>query len=288
MNIMKRTEMKTAKLIKIFLGWKKRNMSESTHRYYRQRLANFERRFGKREFGSIEAMEIDKHFHKVFQDAGYSDTTKAHEVTAFTNLHNFALREEHIEKPLFKKLEKPRVGRRERIPTPDEVELILANARADFRLLYESLMQCGARPGELCKILIEEHIDWDEREIVIAQHKTARKTGKPRRIAIGEKFEPLLRQAIGDRTAGPVFLTIRGQAWRPAHASAEFRRLRNKLGLDSKLVLYSTRHRFGTRLTEEGLPTPEVAALMGHTSIMTTQRYIHPELRKLRLKQDLV
>lgn len=281
--------MTTNELIDEFMDHVKRESGEpATIRFYTQRLKNFGERFGKKKFADLESLEIQKHFHKIGKKKNYSGTTLAHEITAMKTMQNFAIREGLIKKPVLVKILKPRVGRREKVPTPEEIELILQHAKPDFALLYRALMQTGARPGELCKVLIEEHIDWEAGEIVLKKHKTAKKTGKPRRISIGDKLEPLLRQAIGERTEGPVFLTIRGKAWRPAHASAEHRRLRNKAGLDKAIVLYSTRHRFGTRLTEEGLPTPEVAALMGHASIMTTQRYVHPDRKKLRTKQDLV
>lgn len=281
--------MTTNELIDEFMEHVKRESGEpATIRFYTQRLKNFGDRFGKKRFADLESLEIQKHFHKIGKKKNYSGTTLAHEITAMKTMQNFAIREGLIKKPVLVKILKPRVGRRERVPTPEEIELILQHAREDFSLLYRALMQTGARPGELCKVLIEEHIDWEAGEIVLKKHKTARKTGKPRRIAIGEKFAPLLKQSIGERTSGPAFLTARGKAWQPAHASACFRKIRNKLKLDRTLVLYCTRHRFGTRLTEEGLPLPEVATLMGHTSIVTTQRYVHPELGKLRLKQDLV
>jgi integrase len=78
--------------------------------------------------------------------------------------------------------------------------------RPEVRLTYSALRQCGARPGELCRATIAD-VDRAAAVITLKEHKTARKTGKPRRIPIGRKLGELLTQAIGDRQAGPIFLS---------------------------------------------------------------------------------
>src|SRR5262249_8794346 len=71
--------------------------------------------------------------------------------------------------------------------TAAETAAILSQASPQFRLIYLALRQCRARPGELCRATIAE-IDRPANVIVLKQHKTARKTGKPRRIRIGKKL----------------------------------------------------------------------------------------------------
>jgi len=51
--------------------------------------------------------------------------------------------------------------------------------------------------------------------------------------------------------------------------------LRKKLGLPVDLRLYSCRHGFATQAIVNGLDVATLAVLMGHKSIMTTQRYLH-------------
>jgi len=142
-----------------------------------------------------------------------------------------------IEKPVFGNLEKPRVGRRDRVPTAAETEAILAKASPSFRLIYCALRQCGARPGELCRATIAD-VDRINRVITLKEHKTARKTGQPRRIPIGRKLGDLLDHAIGTRTEGPIFLSPAGKEWRVANLSRTYSRLRDEAGLPRDLVLY--------------------------------------------------
>jgi len=155
-----------------------------------------------------------------------------------------------FDQPVTGNLEKPRVGRQDRIPTPAETEAILARASPAFKLICSALRQCGARPGELCRAMIAD-VDRVNRVITLKQHKTARKTGQPRRIPIGRKLKEMFDQAIGDRTEGPVFLTPTGRPWRVANLSRTYSRLRDLAGLPKDLVLYLARHECGTKICRE-------------------------------------
>ena len=138
-------------------------------------------------------------------------------------------------------------------------------------MIYSALRQCGARPGELCRATIAD-IDRTANAIVLRDHKTARKTGKPRRIPIGRKLGELLRQATGDRQAGPIFLSPAGKGWTVPNLSRTYSRLRDDAGLPRDLVLYLARHEWGTNVCrEKGIEYTR--RLLGHANISTTQRY---------------
>jgi hypothetical protein len=106
-------------MIESFLGWCSRHRAPATLRFYHARLRAFRSTFGTRDAASVTSLEIDAYLH----DAGLnvSDSTRHHNAVSLTTLQSFALRESLIEKPWFKRLEKPRMGRRERIPSADEI-----------------------------------------------------------------------------------------------------------------------------------------------------------------------
>ena len=123
--------------------------------------------------------------------------------------------------------------------------------------------------------------------IVLREHKTARKTGKPRRIPIGRKLGELLDQAIGNRSEGPIFLSPAGAGWRVENLSRTYSRLRDAAGLPRDLVLYLARHECGTKICQaKGIEYAR--RLLGHTNISTTQRYVHLDDRELADAQHLV
>jgi site-specific recombinase XerD len=97
----------------------------------------------------------------------------------------------------------------------------------------------------------------------------------------------LLAQAIGERQAGPIFLSLAGKAWSVPNLSRTYSRLRDVAGLPRDLVLYLARHECGTKICrQKGIEYAR--RLLGHSNISTTQRYMHLDDRELAEAQDLV
>lgn len=267
-----------------FLSWNSSHRAAATVAFYRTRLKKFREQFNAREFGTLTPLEIDEYLARA--DTGVSNSTKHHNAVALERLQKFAVGYKLLDKPVFGKLEKPRVGQRNRVPTSAETEAILSRSSTEFRLIYSALRQCGARPGELCRAMIAD-IDRTANAIVLQEHKTVRKTGKPRRIPIGRKLGVLLTQAIGNRNAGPIFLSPARRAWTVPNLSRTYSRLRDAAGLPKDLVLYLARHECGTKICrEKGIEYAR--RLLGHTNISTTQRYMHLDDRELADAQDLI
>ena len=267
-----------------FLAYCSRHRAPSTLEFYRSRLKKFREQYNARDLSSLTPLEIDEHLAAA--GAGMSDSTRHHNAVALGRLQKFALENGLLDKLVFGKLEKPRVGQRDRVPTPDETATILSRSSPAFRLIFSALRQCGARPGELCRATISD-VDRVNCVITLKEHKTARKTGKPRRIPIGQKLGALLTQAIGERQSGPIFLSPAGKAWTVPNLSRTYSRLRDLAGLPRDLVLYLARHECGTKICgEKGIEYAR--RLLGHANISTTQCYMHLDDRELADAQDLV
>ncbi len=270
--------MRIKTLVREFQKYNLNHRKPATCRFYEQRLRPLVDAHGHKKVGWLNPQRIEKFLSK----SKNGPTTRHHDAVVITRLQSWALKSKLIKAPWFTEaLEKPRVGRRERIPTADEIVKLLANAAPDFRLIYTALSQCGARPGELAGAQIAD-LHWDQvPRIELADHKTATKTGKPRIIPIGSELEPTLRLAIGERTEGPVFLRSNGQPWSVNCLSSLHRRLRDAAGLDKTIVLYSARHRFATELLRANVPINSVRILMGHSSVTMTERYAHQKETEL-------
>jgi len=251
---------------------------------YQTRHRRFCQKYNARDLETLTPLEVDEYLDNAGR--GMSDSTRHHNALALERLQKFALDNKLLDKPVFGKLETPRVGQRERVPTASETEAILVRGSPAFRLIYSALRQCGARPGELCRARIA-NVDRANCVITLKEHKTARKTGQPRRIPIGRKLGELLDQAIGNGTEGPVFLSPAGKQWKVANLSRTYSRLRDLAGLPRDLVLYLARHECGTKICrEKGIEYAR--RLLGHANISTTQRYMHLDDRELADAQDLV
>ena len=129
--------MRIEKLIDRFLAWCSRHRAPATCGFYRTRLRMFRLKHGRRKIATLSPLEIDKFLS--LADAGMSDSTKHHNAVALERLQKFALDNKLLDRPVFGILEKPRVGCRERLPTPAETEAIMSRASPAFRLIYSAL-----------------------------------------------------------------------------------------------------------------------------------------------------
>lgn len=254
-----------------FYQWCDRYRSPATARFYRCRLKRFAQKFGAKDFNKLKPLDIYDFLEEAGE--GQSDSTRHHDAVAVTRLQKFALENRILKKPVFDKLEKPPIGRRDRIPTEEETRRLLEHASPAFRLIYEALRASGARPGEFASAQIADY-NRAQRLILLKKHKTAKKTGKPRKILVSHPLEKLLERSIGQRTEGPIFLSPNGRPWNTANLSRTYSSLRNAAELPKDLVLYLSRHEFATTVVrEKGILV--ASKLLGHEKITTTQRYEH-------------
>jgi integrase len=150
-------------------------------------------------------------------------------VGAVKRAFNWAVEEEHIPKNPIAHVRKPRALTRDRVLEPAERELILSAIRDDaFRRYVQALTRTGCRPGEVARVC-PEHVNLEHGLWELPKHKTARKTGKPRRIYLCPEAVELCRQLMAGCPEGrPLFLNSRKQPWTRSVLRIRFRRLRKK------------------------------------------------------------
>lgn len=274
--------------IEAFLAARAASRKPATVAHYRGRLALFVQQLGDRPAESLTELDCRRYLDQASRFAdGTSkapDTVRANFI-AFDQWQKWAKKAGHLAALLVTEYEKPGSRGRDRIPTPAEIAAIFRHAPADFALIYRALRECGARPGELCRSTIAD-VKWQTGIIELADHKTAGKTGKPRRIALGRKFKAIVKEAIGERTAGNIFLSSSGQPWTVPALGQIFRRIRTKAGLPKDLVLYLARHEFASRLVDADVDINAVAESLGHSGLQTVKRYVKVKPSKLIEWQD--
>ena len=283
-----------AELIVSYLGDVAKRSSVATVTHYRKRLTPFVRVLGNTLLPELSEAQVvtlidNESRFAVGARAGQSkapDTIRA-TITAWEQFQRWLLESKQIGQPIATGIKKPGGRKRDLLPTKEETKKILETADDDFRAIYRALRLTGARPNELCNATIGD-IDRTALEIVLTKHKTAAKTGKPRRIAVGHPaLVEILAQAIGDRVNGHVFLRSSGKPWTSETLSAEYRSIRDKLGLRAGLVLYLTRHEHGSELYRKTKDIKAVSDALGHSSIGTTMRYTRVDGDQLKQNQQL-
>lgn len=178
-------------------------------------------------------------------------------------------------------------GRLMRLDAENESKLIAAAALcnwrpASFELFRDVLMlmrDTGMRnERELYRIRVE-HIDWFKELIFVPDSKTP--SGR-REVPISHRVRPLLMARCSDRTEGWLFPSKRSDVGHLTTVGKLYRAARDKAGLRNDLVLYSSRHDFGTRMLRKTGNLAAVMKVMGHRDVRTAMRYQHPELDIVR------
>ena len=142
------------------------------------------------------------------------------------------------------------------------------------------------RPDELYR-LTWGCVLWDRNAIFVQHGKTA---AARRFIAMSERTRDALRRLASlGLSAEAVFVSRCGRTKGKQVKSyaKEFRRCREAAGLSEKLVLYSTRHTFGTDLAAHTGNNKLVMETMGHTEMKTSGKYQHPDTLRVASVMDL-
>lgn len=263
--------------------------SDATRKYYFHQLKLFCDDLGSREAAEITEQDILDYLqrHSTNSRTGKPiapDTYRAR-TCSIDKWHKFGLKRGYIPKEIYEKLDKPVGRKRERIPHPDEVERIKSHCKPAFLLAWAFLRMSGCRPGELARSRVE---NWDKtiRAIVLQRHKTAKKTGRARKIPVGASLAAIIDQSLNGRTEGYLFVNARGEPWTTNSLGSAFRRARDLAGVTKEVVNYSARHAWGT-WAYHNLGIIETAESMGHKGTNMVMQYAHMRIEELASRQDL-
>ena len=178
-------------------------------------------------------------------------------------------------------------GRMLRLDAENESKLIAAAALCNwrpssfelFRDVLILMRDTGMRnERELYRIRVD-NIDWFRRILLVPDSKTP--CGR-REVPISNRIIPLLTARCAGRTDGWLFESKRATAGHLTTVGKLYRAARDKAGLQKELVLYSSRHDFGTRMLRKTGNLAAVMKVMGHKNVRTAMRYQHPELDIVR------
>lgn len=155
-----------------------------------------------------------------------------------------------------------------------------AHAHDPIRTILLLLPRTGLRISEACAL---RHDDISERDGRILL-RVLGKGDKPRIVPLGDAGSALLRRHL-DSAQGrrdPIWVFPgRGGALTTAAVRKVTRRLRDLVPGFAELSPHVLRHTYATSLLAEGVDIRSLQALLGHESIATTMRYLHPSTDEL-------
>lgn len=167
------------------------------------------------------------------------------------------------------------MGERGQAVEPREFQAMLRASRAIFRRVLVFMRFSGARPGEM-SAAEWRHVDWPRCCIVLREHKTGKRTGRPRTIVLHPVLMNLLewirRHKPHERF---IFVNKYGRPWKNTSICWRIKQIRKSADVPADVTLYHCRHAFVTQAVLRGVDIALVSELAGHSRIATTQVYLH-------------
>lgn len=185
-----------------------------------------------------------------------------------------------------------RVWRLASIPrhlSPDEVAWVLSSVDERSptgirdRAILLTLARLGMRAGEVACLDLDD-IDWRDGRILVRSGKTHRERCLPLSPELGTAFVRYLQEARPKTSYRAVFLAINAPRRRiTSHAiTAMATRYLTRAGVNpSRLGAHCLRHSVATQLVRGGASFKEVADILGHQQLRSTQVYAKLDLSSL-------
>jgi integrase/recombinase XerD len=170
--------------------------------------------------------------------------------------------------------------------SPDEVlRLLEAATPPRDRVLLQVAYGCGLRLNELLHLRVT---DIDSARLVI--HVRQGKGAKDRLVPLSLRLLQELRA---------YWLVCRPRTWlfpgqtadgtmTASNIQRRFGRLVQQVGLSKHCSMHTLRHSYATHLLEAGVDVLTLKALLGHSSLQTTARYLHVSTQRLQQTPSLL
>ena len=164
----------------------------------------------------------------------------------------------------------------QRIPdllSPAEVGLIIEKARhPKYRMMFTVCYACGLRVSELVALQVC-HIHGEQRYLQVVQGKGFKDRNLPLSDSLlallrdyWRSFHPTVYLFTGRNPDVPISLTSVQKVFTDTKALAVI----TKVG-----GIHSLRHAFASHQLTAGMPIHQLKELLGHTSLKSTERYLH-------------
>jgi integrase len=267
-----------AGLCEKFLEDAERNLERKTYKIYQYGCQKFVDQLGRRMAHTITPTDISSFGNSLKKSL--NTATLGMVLRSIRRCFNWGVEQRLIPPHRLGSFRIPRSMPRDRYVTDDEFRSLLRatnpknhhRSGAPFRRLLLALDWTLCRPSELLR-LKWEHVHWDRDVALLPDHKTKR-SGKPKIIPLVPKMKRLLRWLERHNSSEYCFINSAGQPWTLSAVEQRMFHIKQRCGLTG-VVPYTIRHRAATNAILRTGDLKQTAALLGHTSTATTERYTH-------------
>lgn len=272
-----------------FLPWSKANKRSWRHDEFRTRtICEY---FGGKTFREISPLLVERFKRERRESITVRGTVRSpasvnHELEILSKIFNLAIDYGVTDKNPCMKVKKFALdNKRYRYLLPEEepaLMAVLSGPRAHLKPIVTVALGTGMRLGEQLR-LTWDRVDFSRRVLIL----TKTKSGKDREIPMNSEVLKNLF-ALQSRLDGHEFVFVNPQTkTRIKEVKKGFGTAMKMAGI-SGLVWHDLRATFGTRLGEAGFDAFTIAALMGHSQIQTTARYVRATERNKRAAVESV
>lgn len=218
---------------------------------------------------------------------GLSKSTVSRRLAAVKSFYRFLCREGILENNPAKLVASPKLPRRSPsflsvddafglVEKPDGMGFVRLRDRAILELLYSS----GLRVSELSLLEID---DLNMREGLI---KVRGKGMKERIVPVGDTALNTLKSYIVERQRmkkkdSALFMNRGGGRLSERSIRRIVVKYAREFGIEGQIGPHTLRHTFATHLLQEGADLRVIQELLGHSSLSTTQKYTHLDIKHL-------
>lgn len=280
-----------------------RGASKNTIESYERDLKNLSEYYSQQSFNELNIEDL-RSYVKSLSRRGQSARSVARKISAIRQFYKFLYSEKFITKNPTTHLELPKIQKSlPKYLTTEEVDQLLKSDSVTndkesirFQAMLEILYASGIRISELVTLTINS-IQYDKSKNVIKPILIIKGKGsKERLVAINnsamralEKYLMIRYQYLEHGNTQSIWLfpsnSKEGHITRQRFAQKLKEKAYQK-NLDfTKISPHILRHSFATHLLENGADLRVIQELLGHSSINTTQLYVH--IQQIRLKSLL-
>jgi len=274
--------------------WLEDGLARNTLDAYRRDLTRFkdwlDKQHGKTLLAATHGDLLAYLAHRVAGRA--RATTTSRQLSSLKRFYQHALRQGRIKADPSINIDAPRLPRS--LPkslTEEDVEKLLAAPNVEEplglrdRTMLEMLYASGLRVSELVTLKVAQA------SLDMGVVRVIGKGSKERLVPLGEEaiawIKRYLKESrsriLGQRNAGALFVTSRGEAMTRQQFWNLLKRYAARAALNRPISPHTLRHAFATHLLNHGADLRVVQLLLGHSDISTTQIYTH--VARERLKQ---